>query len=146
MRSFLLGQLALPLSVAGAIVAAGLLVKGHDTPGGGFVAGLSGAFIVVLLIAGRGTRWFRDRVRVAPESMLLVGVGLLFAAAFGPTLLGLPALTQDTARVVLPDGRVWKIPSSLLFDLGVALSVGSGLASAVLVLWERLALEEKVEP
>jgi len=146
MRSFLLGQLALVLSVAGMIVAAGLLLKAHDTPGGGFVAGISTAFVVVLLIAARGTPWFRARVGVAPESLLLVGVGILFASAFVPVLLGAPAATHGTVTLHLPLGVEWKLSTTLIFDLGVTITIASGLASAILVLWERLVTEERILP
>lgn len=146
MRSFLLGRLAPMLAISGVIVGLGLLVKGHDTPGGGFVAGISFALVVVLLVAGRGASWFRRQLRVDPESLLLVGIAILFSSAFGPVLFGRPALSQGTWEVVLPLGFEWKLQSALLFDGAVGLTIASGITSAALVLWERLALEEKIEP
>ena len=62
------------LPVSG-IVAAFFFLRGHNAPGGGFVAGLVMAMGFLLQYIVFGTDWVEDRVRLAPRA--LIGVGLL---------------------------------------------------------------------
>ena len=87
-----------------------LYLRGHNLPGGGFVAGLVLAigFILQDIIGGR---------RVAAQRVM--GLGILIAAAtgMGSFLLGRPFLTSAHGDVPV----VWATAS--LFDLGVFLTV-----------------------
>jgi multisubunit Na+/H+ antiporter MnhB subunit len=133
-KSFLLQELAkviLPLAV---LLGLALLLKGHDAPGGGFVAGLSAAVAGVLCITSYGTRWARVHVPLAPEPTALAGGVVLLATIAVPLLLGDPALTHRHGLLVLgPLSYKWH--TALLFDIGVVMIVGGGLASAALWLW-----------
>jgi multisubunit Na+/H+ antiporter MnhB subunit len=129
MRSLLLEQLArliVPLSL---ILGAALLVKGHDEPGGGFVAGLSLAMASVLALAAFGRR--ASRLRIVPEVIALSGVALILLSMVLPLFGGDPMLTH--ASGVLP--LVGKWHAALLFDIGVTLAVGAGAAAAARHLW-----------
>jgi multicomponent K+:H+ antiporter subunit A len=120
-----LTRLLLPVSF---VVAAHLLLRGHNEPGGGFVAGLvvAVAFITQYLVAG--TKWVEARVRISPTGW--IGVGLLLAAVtgLGAVALGYPFLTTHTAHVTLPLVGEVHLPSATFFDLGVfAVVVGATL-------------------
>ena len=84
------------------VVAVFLLLRGHDLPGGGFVAGLTMAVAFILQYMAGGTRWVEARLRILPVRWM--GVGLLLAAGTGAAawLFGRPFLTSYFAYVELP--------------------------------------------
>ena len=90
-------QLLLPVI---GVVAVYLFLRGHDLPGGGFVAGLTMAVAFILQYMAGGTRWVEARLRIRP--LRWIGVGLLLAAAhgLGSWLFGYPFLTSHTAHYV----------------------------------------------
>ncbi len=108
------------------VFAAYLFLRGHDLPGGGFVAGIAMAIAFILQYMAAGTTWVESRLRVLPVRW--IGSGLLFAALVGAGswLFGYPFLTSHARYVELP--LVGKMPaaSGSLFDLGVfSLVVGA---------------------
>ena len=111
-----IARLLLPVAL---VVAAHLLLRGHNEPGGGFVAGLvvAVAFLMQYLVAG--TRWVEARAGINPTRW--IGSGLLLAAVtgLGAVALGYPFLTTHTAQFQLPWIGVVHVPSSTFFDLGV---------------------------
>ncbi|MFX8453474.1 MnhB domain-containing protein, partial [Acinetobacter baumannii] len=76
------------------LIALFLLLRGHDLPGGGFVAGLAAAVALILQYMIGGIRWFEDRVTIRP--LRWIGVGLLLATAtgLGAWAFGRPFLTS----------------------------------------------------
>ncbi len=102
-----------------AMMAVFLFMRGHDLPGGGFIAGLTLAIAFILQYMAGGARWVEDSLRVLP--IRWIGAGILIAAAtgVGAWLFGRPFLTSSFAYVDLP--ILGKIPmaSALLFDFGV---------------------------
>jgi multicomponent K+:H+ antiporter subunit A len=96
-----------------------LFMRGHDLPGGGFVAGLTMSVAFILQYMAGGTRWVEARLTILP--VLWIGLGLTFAAGIGIAawLFGYPFLTSTFAYADLPViGRV-PLASALVFDLGV---------------------------
>ena len=63
------------------VAAVFLLLRGHDLPGGGFVAGITMAVAFILQYMARGTIWVEAHLRVLPVRWM--GVGLLLAAPLG---------------------------------------------------------------
>ncbi|MHB1298038.1 MAG: monovalent cation/H+ antiporter subunit A [Gemmatimonadaceae bacterium] len=120
-----LARLLLPVSF---VVAAHLLLRGHNEPGGGFVAGLvvAVAFLTQYLVAG--TRWVEARVRISPTRWIAFGLLLAAVTGLGAVALGYPFLTTHTAHVTLPLVGEVHLPSATFFDLGVfAVVVGATL-------------------
>ncbi|MGB3268708.1 MAG: monovalent cation/H+ antiporter subunit A [Rhodanobacter sp.] len=103
-----------------------LFLRGHDLPGGGFVAGITVAVALILLYMARGARWVESHLRVLP--LRWIGAGLLLAVCtgLGSLLFGRPFLTSHFQYLQLPLlGRV-PLATALLFDLGVfAVVVGA---------------------
>jgi multicomponent K+:H+ antiporter subunit A len=96
-----------------------LFMRGHDLPGGGFVAGLTMSVAFILQYMARGTRWVEARLTILP--VIWMGLGLAFALAIGvgAWLFGYPFLTSSFIYADLPViGRV-PLASALIFDLGV---------------------------
>jgi multicomponent K+:H+ antiporter subunit A len=103
-----------------------LLLRGHDLPGGGFVAGITMAVAFILQYMARGTIWVEARLHVSP--VYWMGVGLLLAGGTGAAawFFGRPFLTSYFSYAEIPlIGRI-PVASALVFDIGVfALVVGA---------------------
>lgn len=122
-------QLLLPLQLLFSVF---LLLRGHDAPGGGFIAGLVAAGGFALYLFAHGRRATAAILKVAPRD--LIGVGLVLGV-----LSTLPAWWQGepffTAQWwTLPFGIPLSTP--LLFDLGVYLVVLGALLTAITALVE----------
>jgi multicomponent K+:H+ antiporter subunit A len=100
-----------------------VFVRGHNEPGGGFVAGLIMAVAIILQYMVGGAVWVEENLKLYPRR--LVALGLLIAAAtgLGAWLFGYPFLTSHSAHPELPLLGVVPLPSAFLFDLGVYLLV-----------------------
>ncbi|GEP07326.1 monovalent cation/H+ antiporter subunit A [Methylobacterium oxalidis] len=108
------------------VVALFFFLRGHDLPGGGFVAGLTMAVAFILQYMAGGTHWFEARLRILP--LRWMGFGLLVAAGTGAAawLFGRPFLTSYFAYANVPLIGPVPLASVLLFDLGVfSLVVGA---------------------
>ncbi|MFO7857532.1 MAG: Na+/H+ antiporter subunit B [Ectothiorhodospiraceae bacterium] len=126
-------RLLLPLLLVFSVF---VLLRGHDEPGGGFIAGLVGATAFALYLFAFDTRRTRALMGVDPRSLL--GVGL-----FAATLSGLPAVfwgdplfTALWWPVELPLLGELKLSTPLLFDIGVYLVVLGSVMTIVLALAE----------
>jgi len=100
-----------------------LFLRGHDLPGGGFVAGITVAVALILLYMARGARWVEAHLRVLP--LRWIGAGLLLAVCtgLGSLAFGRPFLTSAFQYLELPLlGRV-PLATAMLFDLGVFATV-----------------------
>ncbi|MNS15734.1 Na(+)/H(+) antiporter subunit A [compost metagenome] len=118
-------RLLLPIAL---VVSCYLFMRGHNQPGGGFVAGLvmSVAFILQYMVAG--TQWVEAQMSLRP--LRWMGTGLLFATAtgLGAMLVGYPFLTTHTWHFSLPVLGDIHVASALFFDIGVyGVVVGSTL-------------------
>jgi len=108
-----------------------LLVRGHNLPGGGFIAGLMAAAAFELQILSRGQR----RVRRAIGPYLNSGIGLGLAVAICSGILGLldgHFFKGKWFDLNLPLLGHLEFGSPILFDLGVFLVVVSFATSYLL--------------
>ena len=141
MKSFMLRQLArliLPMAI---LLGLALLLRGHDDPGGGFVAGLSLAVAGILWFTAFGTRRFHEIFPVEPDRVALSGGVVVLASLVLPLLLGDSGLAHRHGEIDAGP-IVWKWHSVLVFELGVVMIVGGGLCAAAMWLWETPAREE----
>ena len=115
------------LPVAG-LFAFHLFMRGHNEPGGGFVAGLALAIAFIVQYMFSGTRWVEARMELMPTRWIAVGLLVALATGAGALALGYPFLTTHTAHVTWPLVGEVHLPTAALFDLGVfAVVVGSTL-------------------
>jgi multicomponent K+:H+ antiporter subunit A len=108
------------------VAAVFMLLRGHDLPGGGFVAGVTMAVAFILQYMAHGTALTEARLRVLP--MRWMGTGLLVAAVVGSAawLFGRPFLSTSFLYLDIPWIGAVPLASAFLFDLGVfALVVGA---------------------
>jgi multicomponent K+:H+ antiporter subunit A len=98
-----------------------LLARGHNAPGGGFVAGLVTAVaLLVQFMAGHGPRL---RLRRGYLRTAAAGLGLAGTTGAGAWLFGKPFLTSAHAEPALPWIGNLPLASAMVFDVGVYLVV-----------------------
>ncbi len=114
------------------LVSVYFFLRGHNQPGGGFIAGLvtSVALLLQSVAAGPGAllpgRSADDAIRRKLDVLhLTLGFAMLIAVAtgLGSWVVGYPFLTSTFAHPVLPIVGELPIASAALFDLGVYLAV-----------------------
>jgi len=128
-------SLLVPLSL---IFAVFIFFKGHQTPGGGFVAGLvaSVALIVYRMSYGR-----ERAIRLLPmKERTLIALGLTFALGTGALALlsGLPFLTSNNGYLPLPGGEPYHWATVMFFDIGVFLTVTGTVVGMINALGDQL--------
>jgi multicomponent K+:H+ antiporter subunit A len=106
-----------------AVLALFLLYRGHNLPGGGFVAGIAVAVAFILQYMAGGTRWFEERINLRPVWLMGLGLAVACAAGVGSWFAGYPFLTSHVAVFALPLLGEIHVPSALFFDAGVFLLV-----------------------
>ena len=111
-----------------------LLFRGHNLPGGGFVAGLTMAVALILQYMAGGVRWAEARVDLRPVRLIGLGLGTACATGVGAWFFAHPFLTSHTAHVSFPLLGEVHLPSAFLFDLGVFLLVVGATALILIAL------------
>ena len=121
----------LPLAL---MVAVYIFLRGHNLPGGGFIAGLIAAISLLSLYMAFGLRHTDARLPIPYDRML--GWGLLVAVlgGVGSFLFGFPFLTSHTTYRELPVLGEIPFASAMVFDLGVFLVVVSATLLTVVTL------------
>jgi multicomponent K+:H+ antiporter subunit A len=101
------------------IIAVYFFMRGHNLPGGGFVAGLIFATAVIVQYMIGGTDWVESHLRLRPHRWIAVGLVTACATGLGAWVFGYPFLTSHTAHLDLPLLGEIHVPSAFVFDLGV---------------------------
>ena len=118
-------RLLLPFAT---LVSVYLFMRGHNEPGGGFVAGLVFSVALLLQYIISGTHWVEAHMPLFPRRW--IGIGLLFAicTGLGSIVVGYPFMTSHTFHFSLPWIGQIHLASATFFDIGVfTLVVGSTL-------------------
>ena len=118
-------RLLLPFAT---LVAAYLFLRGHNLPGGGFVAGLVFSIAIILQYTISGTQWVEAHFTLYPRHWMAAGLLTALVTGLGSLLLGYPFMTTHTAHVTLPWVGEVHFASAMFFDTGVfVLVVGATL-------------------
>ena len=96
-----------------------LFLRGHNEPGGGFVAGLVMAIAFIAQYMVGGTQWVEARMNLQPSRWIAAGLALALGTGLGSLAFGYPFLTSHTAHLQLPVLGSLHLPSAFFFDLGV---------------------------
>lgn len=99
-----------------------LVLRGHNDPGGGFVAGLVVSVAFVVRLFAEGVQAARAALLVSPHKLLAAGLLLALASGFFPVALGHPFLTACWMELGPPEWGML-VGTPLTFDLGVCLVV-----------------------
>jgi multicomponent K+:H+ antiporter subunit A len=121
--SALLATLAPVLLPFAVLVSVFLLLRGHNQPGGGFIAGLVLAITLLLQYVARGAVQVEERIGAPWVGWIAWGLLLAGATGAASMLLGLPFLTSGFAHPRLPVVGEVPLASAGVFDLGVYLVV-----------------------
>lgn len=118
-----------------------LLLRGHNQPGGGFVAGLVISSSLVLYAIAFGVAAARRALLVGPS--MLLGIGLLVALASGlPGVAGgRPFMSAVWTRFGNGAAAV-DVGTPLVFDVGVCVAVVGVVLTIVFTLAETALTED----
>jgi len=126
----MLSMLMRPLLPLALVVSVYILLRGHNLPGGGFVAGLITSIALILQYVATGINLAQARMRI--DFLRVLAAGLIIATGTGlaSLFLGQPFLTSAFTHVHLPFIGDFELASAMIFDIGVYLVV----VGAVLVI------------
>jgi len=132
-------RVLLPLSLT---VGVYILLRGHNLPGGGFIAGLIVAVAFLMQYMASGYVWAHRRARF--DAHALIGGGVVLAGATGlvPLLFQRPFLTSAFSHVGLPLFGDVELASAMAFDVGVFFTV---VGTCLLSLATLSRVEERAE-
>ncbi|MCD2317052.1 monovalent cation/H+ antiporter subunit A [Sphingomonas sp. IC-11] len=113
-------RLLLPLAM---MVGLYIFLRGHNAPGGGFIAGLIVSIALLMQYMASGFEWADQRRQI--DEHALIGFGVIIAAltGLGSLLFGAPLFTSAFGYVTLPVMGTFELATAMLFDIGVALAV-----------------------
>jgi multicomponent K+:H+ antiporter subunit A len=123
-----LSHLLLPLTLVFGLY---ILLRGHNAPGGGFIAGLIIASALITQYLAHGIRHTENQLLIPTHGA--IGLGLLLALGTGLAAIGAgyPFLTSTFGHWQIPFLGNLELASAMVFDLGVFLVV---LGASVLML------------
>ncbi len=123
-----LSRLLLPLAL---MVSVFVLLRGHNAPGGGFIAGLVTSIALILQYLASGATWARDRLHAGQRTIIALGLTLATGTGLASLLFGAPFLTSSFGHFTLPLVGDIELASAMAFDIGVFLTV---IGSVMLIL------------
>ncbi len=100
-----------------------IFLRGHNEPGGGFIAGLVVSIGVVMQYMASGFGWASARLRYPYHGVIGAGVLVAGATGIGSWFVGKPFLTSDFTYVRIPPFQEFELATAALFDVGVFLAV-----------------------
>lgn len=116
----LVSQSLLPLAL---LVSAFIFIRGHNMPGGGFIAGLITAVAFLQQYIAHGVEWMTQRLKINYELLIACGLFIATATGLGSFLFERPFMTTWFDHFHLPWVGEFELASAMLFDLGVYLTV-----------------------
>jgi len=119
----ILRTLARPLLPLSILIGVFLFLRGHNAPGGGFVAGLVVSIAIILQYLSNGIAWSGQRLEVNYRRM--IAVGIIFAVGTGlvSLLFGELFLKSGYDYFHLPIIGEFELATAMAFDTGVFLAV-----------------------
>ena len=100
-----------------------IFLRGHNQPGGGFIAGLVVAIALVSQYMASGFAWAQERQKINYHALIGAGVIAAGITGIGAWFAALPFLTSAFGYVKLPGIEKFELASAMGFDLGVFLCV-----------------------
>ncbi|GLR64634.1 monovalent cation/H+ antiporter subunit A [Marinospirillum insulare] len=113
-------QSLLPLAL---LVSAYIFLRGHNMPGGGFIAGLITSVAIIQQYIAHGVDWIKDRLRINYQWLVASGILIAALTGVGSWFFNRPFLTTWYDYFNLPLIGEFELASAMLFDLGVYLTV-----------------------
>jgi multicomponent K+:H+ antiporter subunit A len=100
-----------------------IFLRGHNEPGGGFIAGLIVSIAVVMQYMASGFAWTSTRLKYPYHGVIGAGVLVAGFTGIGAWFVAKPFLTSSFTYVRIPPFQEFELATAALFDLGVFLAV-----------------------
>ncbi len=121
-------RVLLPLAL---LVGLHIFLRGHNAPGGGFIAALVFSIAILLQYLASGFDWTDERRRIGEHALIAVGVLLATATGLGSLLFGAPFLSSSFGYFHVPLIGEIELATATLFDTGVACVVVGAVMMAL---------------
>jgi multicomponent K+:H+ antiporter subunit A len=121
-------QSLLPLAL---MVSIYIFFRGHNLPGGGFIAGLVTSVAIILQYIAQGVDWVKQRMNVEYQRVVAIGLMIALFTGVGSWLFSRPFLTSWFDYFYIPLLGKIELASAMAFDLGVYITV---VGSTLLIL------------
>ena len=132
-------RVLLPIAITVAIY---IFLRGHNAPGGGFIAGLVVAIALIMQYIASGYAWAATRARVDAQAMIGGGVALAGLTGIAAWYFERPFLTSAHGHFHIPLIGDIELASATAFDLGVMLTV---VGAVLLSLRQISRVEQRAE-
>lgn len=120
--SLILRTSATPILVLALIFSLYILLRGHNSPGGGFIGGLIAGVGMLFYAISKGRDEALAALRLAPTALCAIGVLCALTSGVFGLVSGQEYLTHQWYTLPIPGVSI-VIGTTLLFDLGVYLTV-----------------------
>lgn len=127
------------------LVAVYLLLRGHQRPGGGFIAGLVTALALVLQYLADGLRGTPAGIQRRYPRLIALGLGIAALTGLASWAFGYPFLTSAVVHVHWPLVGDLELASAMIFDSGVYLTV-VGVVILILAVLGHLGILSRADP
>ncbi|GAA6172996.1 monovalent cation/H+ antiporter subunit A [Colwellia sp. KU-HH00111] len=115
-----ISQSLLPLAL---MVSFYIFLRGHNLPGGGFIAGLITAVAFILQYIAHGSNWIAQRLTINYRKIIATGIVIALSTGLGSWFFSRPFMTTWFDYFDIPLIGKTELASALVFDLGVYLTV-----------------------
>ncbi|MGI9364409.1 MAG: monovalent cation/H+ antiporter subunit A [Rhizobiaceae bacterium] len=100
-----------------------IFLRGHNQPGGGFIAGLVVSIAVLMQYMASGFSWASERLRYPYHGVIGAGVLIAGLTGIGAWFVSKPFLTSAYDYFRIPPFDKFELATALVFDIGVFLAV-----------------------
>jgi multicomponent K+:H+ antiporter subunit A len=122
-QSLLLEVLSRPLLPMALLVSVYLLLRGHNLPGGGFIAGLVTGTAILVQYLAHGNDWVEARLPPHYTSVAATGIAIATLTGLAALAFDAPFLTSTFTYLSWPVVGKFEVASAMVFDLGVYVAV-----------------------
>ena len=137
----MVSQSLLPLAL---LVSVYIFLRGHNLPGGGFIAGLITSVAIIQQYVANGVLWIKPRIKVDYQWLIASGILMATATGLGSWIFDKPFLSTWFDHFHLPWVGEFELASAMIFDLGVYLTV-VGAVLLILANLGKLTTSERVD-
>jgi multicomponent K+:H+ antiporter subunit A len=137
----MVSQSLLPLAL---LVSVYIFLRGHNVPGGGFIAGLITSVAIIQQYIAHGVLWIKPRIKINYQWLIAGGILIATGTGLGSWIFDKPFLSTWFDYFDLPWVGEFELASAMLFDLGVYLTV-VGSVMLILANLGKLTTSERFE-
>jgi multicomponent K+:H+ antiporter subunit A len=119
-----------------------IFLRGHNQPGGGFIAGLIVSIALIMQYMASGYAWAAARSRLDAQTMIGAGVLIAGFTGFASFVFDSSFLTSTYDYWTWPVVGTFEVASAVAFDIGVFLAV---VGTVLLALFQISRIEYRAE-